>query len=341
MAAGLLEVEGSIDIAQFWPAGSSDADTSQMRVDVAAGAFRFRPHAGAAFHVTHAFDNARVKGAATYDVIHNGKITIRLQGIDAPELHYRPTAAKKKADQTKEQHALYLKWNLEFRQHLAETATLALTAFLQGISPGQIPCTVRTAVDTPDDVFDTYGRLVGDIFVPSGGAEIDVNHWIAEHGWAVPAFYASMSEPEITAIIGLADQAYADDLGVWPHLDDFVRSADFDLALVFRGKGAVPDPLADVGSVVVPKLFRRLAAYIVNRKAKMVSGTFESYLRSKRASDSVHLTAEFLTQGPAAAPVRFLDEFVQSGFVTVWPEELVFREKPSRVVGPDGEPVTF
>ena len=159
MAAGLLEVDGSIDIAQFWPVGSSDADTSQMRVDVAGEVFRFRPNDDAPFQVTHALDNARVKGSATYDAIRNGKITVRLQGMDAPELHYRPTAAKKKADQTKEQHTLYLKWNLEFRQFLAETSTLALAGFFQGIGPGPIQCTVRTAVDTPDEVFDTYRSL--------------------------------------------------------------------------------------------------------------------------------------------------------------------------------------
>jgi endonuclease YncB( thermonuclease family) len=341
MAAGLLEVNGSIDLAQFWPVGSSDADTSQIHVDVGAGAFRFRPNPGAALQVTHAFDNAKVKGAATYDAIRNGKITVRLQGIDAPELHYRPTAAKKKAEQTPQQHTLYLKWNLEFRQHLGETATLALEAFLQGIAVGPLPCTVRTAVDTPDDVFDTYGRLVGDIWVRSGATEVNVNHWIVEHGWAFPAFYSSMSEPEITIIISLADLAYSGGLGVWPELDDYAQASDFDLTLVFRGKGAAPNPAADAGSVVVPKLFRRLAAYIVNKKAKMFSGTFESYLRSKRSSDTVHLTEEFLTQGASAAPVHFLDEFVQSGYVTVWPEELVFREKPSRVIGPGGAPVNF
>jgi endonuclease YncB( thermonuclease family) len=340
MAAGLLEVDGSIDIAQFWPVGSSDADTSQIKVDVTGNAFRFRPHDSAPFQVTHALDSAKVKGSATYDAIRNGKITVRLQGMDAPELHYRPAAAKKKADQTEEQHTLYLKWNLEFRQLLAESATIALTGFFQGIGTSPIACMVRTAVDTPDEVFDTYGRFVGDIFVRPGGNDVDVNHWIVENGWAFPAFYSSMSEPEITTIVALANQAFESGLGVWPHLDDFARASDFDINLVFRGKGAAPNPAADVGCVVVPKLFRRLAAYVVNKKAKMISGSFESYLRSKRSSDSVHLTSEFLSQGASAAPVWFLDEFVQSGFVTVWPEELVFREKPSTVVGPGGAPVT-
>ena len=341
MANGLLEIDGTLDLAQFWPVGGSDADTSQIRVDVATGAFRFRPNPDAPFRVTHAFDQAKVIGAAAYDAIRNGKVTVRLQGLDATELHYRPTAAKKKADQTAQQHALYLQWNLEFRQYLAETATVALGTMLQGLGPSPLACTVRTAVGTPDDVFDTYGRVVGDVYVQSSGAGLNVNHWLVEHGWAFPAFYASMSESEITQITALANGAFQAGAGVWPYLNDYARVAEFDATRVFRGKGAVQSPATDLGPVVVPKLFRRLAAYFVNRKAKMVSGTFEGYLRSKRSSDSVHLTSEFLVQGPAAAPVRFLDEFVQGGFVTVWPEDLVFREKPSRVIGPGGAPVVF
>jgi endonuclease YncB( thermonuclease family) len=171
--------------------------------------------------------STKVKGSATYDAIRNGKITVRLQGMDAPELHYRPVAAKKKADQTEKQHTLYLKWNLEFRQLLAESATIALTAFFQDIGSSPIPCIVRTAVDAPDEVFDTYGRFVGDIFVHRGGDHVDVNHWIVENGWAFPAFYSSMSEPEITTIVDLANQAFDGGLGVWPRLNDFARVSDF------------------------------------------------------------------------------------------------------------------
>ncbi len=341
MAIGLLEVDGSIDLSQFWPAGGSDADTTQIRVNVTAGAFRFRPSPDQPFRVTHSLDNAKVKGAATYDIVKGGKIRVRLQGIDAPELHYRPAAAKKKADQTEEQHELYLRWNLEFRQFLAETATNALATFLNGIGASPLPCKIRTAVDTPGEVFDTYGRFVGNIFVQLPAGEQDLNLWIIEQGWAFPAFYSSMSEEEITTITAAADRAYLADRGIWPYLNDAVRAAEFDLDLVFRGKGAPLNPAADVGLVIVPKLFRRLATYVVNRKAKMVSGTFENYLRSKRSSDSVHLTQEFLAQGAAAAPVRFLDEFVENGLTTVWPEELVFREKPSSVIAPGGGPVAF
>jgi endonuclease YncB( thermonuclease family) len=342
MASGLLEVVGTLDVAQFWPVGGSDADTSQLKVDVAAGAFRFRPNPNTPFRVTRAFDNAKVHGAAVYDAVRNGRITVRLQGLDAPELHYQPASAlTDRQGRTEEQKRLYLEWNLEYRQFLAETSTLALTGMLAGRGTSPLPCVVRTAVDTPGEVFDVYGRVVADVYVPGEGGELNVNQWLMQRGWVYPAFYASMSADEILTLTELANEAYYDARGVWTLLHDTARATDFDFGLVYRGRNARPAPDVDQGLVVLPKLFRRLAEYAVNRRAKMVTGTFESFLRAKRSGDGVHLTPEFLDFGPTAAPVRYLDEFVTNGYVTVWPEQIVFREKPSRVTGPGGAPVVF
>jgi hypothetical protein len=127
MAVGRLEVNGTIDLSQFWPVGSSDADTTKIIVSTAPGAFRFLAHPGAAFQVTRAFDNAIVRGRVRKPAIDNqGRITVRLQGIDAPELHYRPSAALRRRDRTSEQQRIYLELNEEYRQYLAETATVAL-----------------------------------------------------------------------------------------------------------------------------------------------------------------------------------------------------------------------
>src|SRR5882724_1947652 len=91
MPKGLLELSGTIDLAQFWPTGESDADTVKVLV-AGADAFRFRPQPGAAMKVTHAFNAAKVVGKGSKACIDNkGRVTIRLQAIDAPELHYRPT----------------------------------------------------------------------------------------------------------------------------------------------------------------------------------------------------------------------------------------------------------
>jgi endonuclease YncB( thermonuclease family) len=336
MASGLLELTGHIDLSQLWPAGTSDADTSKIRVTTTGDAFRFRTSPRAPWRVTHAFEHATVKGRTSKAPIDKqGRVTVRLQGIDAPELHYRPAAILKRAEQTNEQHELYLEWNEDYRQPLAESATLALRAFLEQASEDPLPCVVRSNVDQPNDVFDTYGRFVGDIFVRIAGKERHVNRWLVEQGWALPGLYNSMSPEEISGLIEATTSAYENDLGVWPSLADEVGKLDWKM--VFRGKGAPPQP--DAGGVLIPKLYRRLATWAINRRAKMVTGTFARYLAAH--PDPCFVTNDFLEQGPAAT-VRELAEFVDTdGTLLFWPEELVFKDAPSRLIGPDGPVVDW
>jgi endonuclease YncB( thermonuclease family) len=336
MASGLLELIGEIELSQLWPEGTSDADTNKIKVTTTGNAFRFRPDAGARWQVTHAFEGATVKGRTTKAPIDNqGRVTVRLQGIDAPELHYRPPAVLKKAEQTNEQHELYLEWNEEYRQPLAETATIELRRFLDEAGAEPLPCVVRSYVDQPNDVFDTYGRFVGDIFVQIAGRERHVNRWLVEQGWAVPGLYNSMSSDEITSLIDAATRAYDGGLGVWQSLAEV--AADFDWKLIFRGKGAPAQ--ADEGLVLIPKIYRRLATWAVNRRAKMVTGGFARYLGAQ--SDPCFVTDDFLEQGTAATE-RELAEFVDTdGTLLFWPEELVFKDAPSRLVGSGGAVVTW
>jgi hypothetical protein len=87
--------------------------------------------------------------------------------------------------------------------------------------------------------------------------------------------------------------------------------------------------------VIFPKLFRRLATWAVNRKAKMVTKSFKQYLAGQ-AADRAMLTAEFLAQGVAVATEYPLADFLQSGKLTVSPEDLVIKEKPSTLIPAPG-----
>src|SRR5262245_40285004 len=101
---GLLRVKGTIDINQFWPTGTSpnilsDADTVHVQVD---------PKTSFVFegNVTRAFDFAWIttrkkkdgSKSPVYVIVSqqtsNAHIKIRLQGIDAPELHYNVNKKK-------------------------------------------------------------------------------------------------------------------------------------------------------------------------------------------------------------------------------------------------------
>lgn len=336
MAEGRLEVEGQIDLAQFWPIGTSDADTAKIKVKTNAGSFRFQPNAGARFRVTKAFRDATVRGRTKRTAIDaDGVITVRLQGIDAPELHYRPSAELKRSEQSDKQHESYLNWNFDYRQPLAESATLALGKFLARAGAKTLKCTVVTFVDQPSDVFDTYGRFVGEIYVKFGQRTQSLNIWAVKNGWAYPAFYNSMSEPEIAALLDATDAAYSKNMGVWAHEQGKVGSLDWNLR--FRGKGAERE--ADAGKVLIPKVFRRLSTWAVNRRAKMVSGGFSRYLENH--PDPCFELSDFLEQGPAATQ-RDLAEFVGAdGSVLFWPEGLVFKDAPSTLIGPKGRAIRW
>lgn len=341
MPQGLLRVRGTIDVSQFWPVQNSDADTTKVIVQVEPDSFAYQRAPDEPFIPTQAFANAKVRSRiGSVPAVKDGKITVRLQGVDAPELHYRPPAERKKAEQTATQRALYLEWNHDYRQHLAETATVALATLLGGAG-NVIACDVLSRVDSPNDVFDVYGRFVGDIAVTLDGTTVVVNEWLVEEGWGVPAFYASMTTDEIERLAALADGAYAGDRGIWPHYRDRVTASAFDWDCRYRRRGTPVAPAEDAGPVLLPKLFRRLAAYQVNERAEMITGTFLVYLKGKRA-DTVHRTEDFLEQGPAAAPVYHLAElFAANGQLLRWPEEIVFRDAPSTLVGPDGKTPTW
>ena len=327
--AGLLEVEGKIDLAQFWPTGLSEADTAHVLVDVQSDSFRFRAREHEGFEVTHAFENAHVKGQGTKLAIRRGQVVVRLQGLDAPELHFRPQWLGHIGPVERQ---LYNAANASFRQNYAEAATVSLAAKLKEAGGAIIDCVVRTAVDSPGEVFDVYGRMIADIHVTIGGRDLNVNRWLVERGWAFPSYYASMSADEIEILDGLAKIAREKPEGVWKGVSRDARP--FDATLIFRAHGPVQ---ADDGDLVMPKIFRRRAAYHVARTAEFIGGSFDLYLREH--PDQCRRTSEFLHSGNAARTHR-LDQFVAADSqLKFWPQDLVFSERASYLLDENGAPV--
>jgi len=338
---GLLKVKGTLDLSQFWPGGQSDADTAHVLLKP--NAFKFQEHPGAPFKVTHVFDAAKVKGKfGTKPAIDKkNRITIRFQGIDATELHFSasPVNKKLKAQMTPAQLAKLKQLNKNYRQFFGETAPVKLHEFLTGPGQAQLPCTVTTAVNSPNDVFDTYGRFVGDILVKIGGQEVNVNHWLVEQGWAFPTFYASMSNDEIQVLLTAAAKGRKKTGRAEKNLQKVVGT--LDKTLVFRRRGATFDAAKDKGPALMPKLFRRLCTFTVHKGAGVATGNLHNFIKNSKPADDCFLTNDFLEQGVTAAPVHLLSEFVgNDGKITKEPQELVFRENASTLVGPDGKPIT-
>jgi endonuclease YncB( thermonuclease family) len=330
---GTLHIRGTIDLDQFWPNGDADADTTKIKVTIDANSFSHAPDR-INFTTTRVFDNAYAIGTGKKKLIDaKGRVTVRLQGIDAPELHFRAAALKSTSGVTPEKRAAYNAANKhERRQFLAESATVALEKKLSNFGSSQIPCLVYSYVDHPGDVVDTYGRFVGNILIGEN-FDTDVNLWLAEAGWAYPTFYSSMENEEIEAFVKAMKKAGKKN--VWKHYA--LDAGNFEDSMVYRKTGAIPSAAADKGPILMPKLFRRQVAHRMEKKAKIFSGTLEAYLKSK--IDSCFALDDFLENGVHAATPRRFDEFIKGTKFSIKPHEIVFKEKPSKVVDDKGKAI--
>ncbi len=329
MATGLLRVTGTLDVTQFWPSGNSDADT--VNVQVTPNSFEFSPDSNPKnFKVTKIFQSATVrgKGPTPKPVIRNGKVTIRLQGVDAPELHFPPMLKGKNLKGN----------NHSYRQFFGETSTVKLGQFVRQFGAKTIPCQVVTSVDKPNDVFDTYGRLIGDVLVGSGKKQANINLWLAQNGWAFPTYYNSMSTSEINTVRKATNAAQKAGKGIWPH---FTRNtAEANLAMVVRPKGP-PNPKADIGPVQMPKLYRRKIRHLVGRLNGLFDPNFGKYLATLK--DSWVNLSDFLKNPKIKPPAqnRSLAPLVdQHGIFAKQPGDLLFFEATSKLFDANGKPIT-
>jgi endonuclease YncB( thermonuclease family) len=343
MVAGILQMRGSIALDQFWPTGRSDADTTKIVLTVTPGAIEFRKNGSAPFHPTHVFDHAVVKGRTRKPPIKNGQVTVRLQGIDATELHYQPSplsTTEKKGLSAAKLNAYHLVTH-SYRQFLGATATKALHDFLSSAGRPTLECLVFTQVDKPGDAFDTYGRLVGDIEVTINGKSVNINQWLVEHGWAFPTFYSSMTNDEINTLLNLSKAARSKKSGVWMLLSKSIGPFNFNL--LEPKKNDLSVLASDKGPIILPKLYRRYTNWSARNKAKVTNQNFQKFLASgsNGKPDACFITSDFLTNGVHSATHRTFDEFVIAGKTTNFePDGLVFSEAPSALVGPDGKAIT-
>ena len=309
-----LTIHGTLDVAQFWPRGNSDADTAKVSLDGIVRPFRFKRD-GQKEIVTHVFDAATVRGAVgATSVVKNGAIDVRLQAIDAPELHYKPQ---------------------KYRQAFGESAAAALGALVAGTGKAVLSCRVVTHVDSPNEVCDMFGRVVGEIIVRLGRRSVNLNEWAAREGWAFPAFYTSMSPAEIAHYTRLTEKARAAKKNIWR--GDTPQTGPFDPGLREGkpGSTAASDVVLDAGPVIWPKYFRRLVDWKTDPKT--TAPTLAAYLRG-RAAERFVATEEFVAQGGAVALQKSLaDGLDAADRMTLAPKDFVVVEKASTLYAADGQ----
>jgi endonuclease YncB( thermonuclease family) len=334
--AGLLRVRGKLEVQQFWPIGTSDADTVNLIVDVNKQSFAFAAD-GKNFKITKVFFGAISKGRGSKPVVSkNNKITIRLQGIDAPELHYKaaPLAAKLKPSKAKRK--AFNEANKERCQHWGESAAAALGKKIATVGSGTIDCEFVSFVDAPKDVTDVYGRFIGNVRVGKK-FDVDINTWLVEQGFAYPTFYNSMSKEEIEELLAAMKKGVLKKRVFKDYSKD--TNVFFPKLLYRRPKKGVTIKLQDdSGDLLMPKIYRRQVTFRMQKQVGLIGGTFAEFLQSN--PEECHTLDDFLKLGNTAAPTHKLHEFMQGKTFTLKPNEIVFREQGATLVDSRGRELT-
>lgn len=335
---GRVEIYGRIDLKQFYyMGGQSDADTVKITMQVNAIRFRKNDHSNWQDNLT-LFKNAKVGGNKVIDS--QGRMKIRLQGIDAPELHFRPTAPKGLDDTQKEK---FNSLNEEYRQPAGGKATYNLVEFLKTHSHGDedelyVNAFAFSNIDSPNDLFDKYGRAVADIVVTvsEDDSGINMNQWLVENGWTFPDFYNSMSVNEIMTLEEKGKLARQNGKGIWNEYSQTLQP--FNFGLVFD-KNVTIDPNLDSGLINSPKIFRRQAPYEILMKTEIEQfSNFKSYLET--LTDNCYVTLEFLEKGDEAELYALSESIDDHDNIVFLPGALVFVEADATLKDDNGIPIT-
>ena len=323
-----LEIAGTIELAQFWPNGKSDADTTKLMLTVAPGSVRVKLAEQTQFQNTSAYEDAGIPGKKDTVtgqtkielVIKNGTITVRLQRIDAPELHYRPDA---KGSDGKLKGTGLIK---DYRQHQAETAVVKLVAFLQTFGSSQLPCKFVSELKTsegPGAAIDKYGRFVGDIILPDG---TNLNLWLLEQGLAVIALYDSMLPYEIDESIASWQAGRKSREGIARLYND--RFNKFDPTLEFRAVGSAVRDEGD-RKFLHPKFYRRQTTWWTFTQVDAFEGDFTDWLTQK--AEKCWYLPEFRELGSKATKYLLYEREFDGDGIGWQPEDFIFAESASSI----------
>lgn len=243
----------------------------------------------------------------------DGSVQLRLDGIDAPELHYGG-AAQPSGDTARDWLLGQLGFhNVEYKPH--STAVTSAT-------PDSIPAVIYTAASDPNgrpisylQVRATHPPKDGTwTHVTSAILDRTINAHALKTGVAYPTFYSSTPVEHMTHLRALAQTAREHKAGVW----DADRSSLFQLT--------DQSSIGPNGQLILPKLFRRCTDYL-----KAVAGGFRGNLAewlvanntgSRKENDTVILP------GGVESPLStLLDQ--RNSAISFTPDllDIVFQEK--------------
>jgi endonuclease YncB( thermonuclease family) len=197
----------------------------------------------------------------------DGSVQLRLEGIDAPELHYG-RAAQPDGNSARD----WLLAQVGFSDVKYQPGSSEVAAAV----PDAIPAVIYTKASDPN------GRPIAYLHVGTGRRPTDgtwtavtnsvLDHTVNAHalsgGIAYPTFYTSTPAPHIRHLRAMARGAREDKAGVW--------AVDQTPLFQLIDQGSI-DPN---GQLILPKLFRRATDYLKDVKSGAFRGNLADWLRA-------------------------------------------------------------
>lgn len=325
---GLLTItNATLNLDTIWPRGESDGDTFTLNVGNAT--FEFRPRTGTTSTITKLYESASTRSRYGQKVCINAKnqLRLRLQGVDSPELHYRPllSANQGEAEFTREQRNAFNNYNFRFRQVLAEEASFKLREVLLKYGVGEVRVRVESRIDLPGEVFDCYSRFIGDAFVTEGGTEFWINRWLLEEGLAFAAYYDSMEPDEIDELNRAWQIGKQKDGGVWMGFKAKIPAINSNMLYSSHKPGTTQDK-----ALTLPKVFRRQTEWWARDQANLGPAHFMDFLRSKK--DRVRTAFQFIQLGRAAESHKSSDFISEDETLRIEPENVIYAEEAATLI---------
>jgi hypothetical protein len=359
---GYVEVQGTVDLKQFWPHGGSDADTVKFIPDLTTAFWvngLTRIAVGDQFKIGGVYlkedDDPRIE---KFKAIMKGSskeyFTVRLQGIDAPELHYFPNFRDDDFD------GVWSTWidkkiwaRQSFRQPYAKLCTDFLINDARRILDLDKPTTESMPVkaklvadgDSIHAVIDPYRRVIGKVELINDSASVVINDLALKQGFAFCSFYSSMTLTEIDRLFSLF-KTHADGKTKSTLVRNMSKRLHHFEASLWTSASAADDDRDDNNSDVFPqkcfdpKIFRRCVDWIGLRQ---VYPTTPPLLRHMQGSDEqVVLIGDFRAANGDwdAATKRTLGSLIKDdGSLDYDAGTIVFKANQAKIVDKDRNPL--
>lgn len=362
---GLVEIAGKVDVFQYWPHGPSDVDTLRFKPDLASAQYVTN---GTSVNVGAFFERGGIfqpddnnPGEERFRSIvrtAGGKsLSVRLQGIDAPETHYAPNFREGMFDgDYAEWIAKHIARQKSYRQPYGKLCTdffaTGVRALL-GIGPYNattpevlVDAEVKILADGINGAVDVYGRVIGYVTLIGNGQEIVLNDYALSHGFAFCSFYGTMAIDEMKR---LADIFANHGTGgtqkshLRSNLSRQLRDFEPDL---WTTKSMRDTDRDDNGTDTFrskcfdPKLFRRCIDWVGRREALSDMTTLLDYMRLN--DEEIVLLSDFIAAAGdwnKARKFTMGSLIAKNGEFSYKPGEVIFESRPVAIVNDQHQPL--